>query len=169
MCHRHLRHQVELIISEHATRLGPFKVFPLSQPKEEVGSGIIGDLGPAIPGSSFIHFLKERMELKVVRHTPILHKEIKKVAVLGGSGSFAIDKAINAGDDVYVTADLKYHDFFRAEKKIILADIGHYESEQFTKNLLVDYLTKKISNFAPALPTGRIILSKINTNPINYF
>ena len=75
----------------------------------------------------------------------------------------------NYGADIYVTADLKYHDFYRAEGKVVLADIGHYESEQFTKNILVEYLTKKITNFAPALPEGRIILSKINTNPINYF
>ena len=94
---------------------------------------------------------------------------IKKVAVLGGSGSFAIEKAITNGADIYISSDFKYHDFFRAENKIILADIGHYESEQFTKTLLVDYLTKKITNFAAALPVGRIILSKNNTNPINYF
>ncbi|MCP5061009.1 MAG: Nif3-like dinuclear metal center hexameric protein, partial [Ignavibacteriae bacterium] len=77
------------------------------------------------------------------------------------SGSFAINAAISSGADVLVTSDLKYHDFYKAENKIILADIGHYESEQYTKNLLVAYLTKKISNFA-------IILSKINTNPIKY-
>jgi len=67
-----------------------------------------------------------------------------------------------------VTSDLKYHDFFKAENKILLVDIGHYESEQFTKNLLTDYLTKKITNFAPAVPESGIILSKISTNPINY-
>ena len=82
--------------------------------------------------------------------------------MLGGSGSFAIENAMMAGADIYVTADLKYHDFFRAENKIVLADIGHYESEQFTKNLLVELLSKKITNFA-------IILSEKNTNPINYY
>ncbi len=92
----------------------------------------------------------------------------RQVAVLGGSGSFGIERAIAAGADVYVTADLKYHDLFKAEKKILLVDIGHYESEQFTKNLLTDYLTKKITNFAPAVPESGIILSKISTNPINY-
>ena len=89
--------------------------------------------------------------------------------MLGGSGSFAIEDAIASGADVYVTSDLKYHDFFRAENRIVLVDVGHYESEQFTKNLLADYLTKKITNFAPALPAGRVVLSKNSTNPINYF
>jgi len=83
------------------------------------------------------------------------------VAVLGGSGSFAISTAKKLGADAYVSADFKYHDFFKAENNILLADIGHYESEQFTKNLIVDFLTKKISNFA-------IILSEKNTNPIYY-
>ena len=102
------------------------------------------------------------MNTKCIRHSSLLNKKIKKVAVLGGSGSFAIEAAKAAGADVFVTADLKYHDFFTAENSILLADIGHYESEQFTKNLLVAYLTKKITNFA-------IILSKTNTNPVKYF
>ena len=83
------------------------------------------------------------------------------MAVLGGSGSFAISTAKKLGADAYVSADFKYHDFFKAENNILLADIGHYESEQFTKNLIVDYLTKKFRNFA-------VVLSEINTNPINY-
>ena len=90
-----------------------------------------------------------------------INKPIKKVAVLGGSGNFAINAAKAAGVDAFVTADLKYHDFFTAENEILLADIGHYESEQYTKNLLVTYLTKKIPNFA-------IILSNTNTNPVKY-
>ena len=84
-----------------------------------------------------------------------------KVAVLGGSGSFAIADAIHKKADVYISADFKYHDFFKAEGKILLIDVGHYESEQFTKNLLVEYLTKKFTSFA-------IILSEKSTNPIYY-
>jgi putative NIF3 family GTP cyclohydrolase 1 type 2 len=83
------------------------------------------------------------------------------VAVLGGSGAFAINAAKSAGADVFITADLKYHDFFSAEKDIVIADIGHYESEQFTKSFLVEYLSKKITNFA-------VILSNTNTNPVKY-
>ena len=92
---------------------------------------------------------------------PQLNKPIKKVALLGGSGSFAIDTAKHLNADVYISSDFKYHDFFKAENELVLADIGHYESEQFTKNLIVDYLTKKFRNFA-------IVLSEKNTNPINY-
>ena len=101
------------------------------------------------------------MNTSAIRHSQLLHKPIKKIAVLGGSGSFAISAAKALGADVFITADLKYHDFFQAENSILLADIGHYESEQFTKSLLVTYLTKKIPNFA-------IILSNTNTNPVKY-
>ena len=90
-----------------------------------------------------------------------MSRHIKKVAVLGGSGSFAIKNAIRAKADAYISADFKYHEFFTAEKKILLADVGHYESEQFTKNLLYDYLREKFSTFA-------IILSEKSTNPIHY-
>ena len=101
------------------------------------------------------------MNTSAIRHSQLLRKPIKKVAVLGGSGSFAISAAKAAKADIFITADLKYHDFFQAENSILLADIGHYESEQFTKSLLVAYLTKKIPNFA-------IILSNTDTNPVKY-
>ena len=107
-------------------------------------------------------FVKDKMNVSCIRHTQFHKTEIKKVAVLGGSGSFAISAAKKAGADILVTADLKYHDFFSAENEIILADIGHYESEQYTKNYLVDYLSKKITNFA-------VVLSTANTNPVKYF
>jgi putative NIF3 family GTP cyclohydrolase 1 type 2 len=97
-----------------------------------------------------------------IRHSALLGKNIKKIAVLGGSGSFAIEAAKASGADAFITADLKYHDFFTAENDIILIDIGHFESEQFTKNLLVAFLIKKITNFA-------VVLSKTNTNPVKYF
>jgi len=96
-----------------------------------------------------------------IRHSAFLGKKIKKVAVLGGSGSFAIKNAIQAGADAFLTADLKYHQFYEAENRLLLADIGHFESERYTKNYIVDYLRKKILNFA-------IILSEENTNPVKY-
>ncbi|MBT7135773.1 MAG: Nif3-like dinuclear metal center hexameric protein [Polaribacter sp.] len=128
---------------------------------QNIGMGMIGDLPKEMEENEFLLFLKERMKTACIRHSNLINKKIKKVAVLGGSGSFAISDAIKAGADAYVSADFKYHEFFKAENKIILADIGHYESEQFTKNLLVDYLTKKFSNFA-------IVLSEESTNPIYY-
>ncbi|QTD37524.1 Nif3-like dinuclear metal center hexameric protein [Polaribacter batillariae] len=128
---------------------------------QNIGMGMIGELPLEIEEKVFLQFLKQTMKTDCVRHSNFINKKIKKVAVLGGSGSFAISNAKKAGADAYVSADFKYHDFFKAENQILLADIGHYESEQFTKNLLVDYLTKKFTNFA-------IILSEKSTNPIYY-
>ena len=101
------------------------------------------------------------MKAGSLRYTSLLNKKVKKIAVCGGSGSFLLDAAIASGADVFVTADFKYHQFFDAENKIVIADIGHYESEQFTKELLRDLLKGKFSIFASRL-------SEINTNPINY-
>jgi putative NIF3 family GTP cyclohydrolase 1 type 2 len=106
--------------------------------------------------------VKEKLECGGIRHSQFLSTEIKKVAVLGGSGSFAIKNAIAAGVDAFLTADLKYHQFYEAENKLLLADIGHFESERYTKNYIVDFLKEKITNFA-------IILSELNTNPVKYF
>ena len=128
---------------------------------QDIGMGMIGELTSEMDETTFLLYLKKTMKTDCVRHSNLINKKIKKVAVLGGSGSFAISNAKRAGADAYVSADFKYHEFFKAENSILLADIGHYESEQFTKNLLVDYLTKKFSNFA-------VILSEKSTNPIYY-
>jgi dinuclear metal center YbgI/SA1388 family protein len=139
-----------------------YEIVTLDNLHQNIGMGIVGELSAEKTTPDFLSDLKRIFHLKVIRHSDLIHKKIKKVALLGGSGSFAIKNAISAGADIYVTADLKYHDFFQAEGKVVLADIGHYESEQFTKNLLVELLSKKITNFA-------IILSENNTNPINYY
>ena len=122
---------------------------------------MIGELPEEKNEQEFLDFVKNKMNCKGIRHSKLWKKPIKKVSVLGGSGSFAIESAIKENADIYITADIKYHEFYKAENKIVIADIGHYESEQFTKNLLVDILTKKFPNFA-------IILSQKNTNPIYY-
>ncbi len=138
-----------------------YEVITLDNQNQHVGMGMIGELPSAMNEKDFLLFVKETFKTGCVRHSELLDKPIKKVAVLGGSGSFAIKNAMRAGADAYISADFKYHEFFKAEKRILLADVGHYESEQFTKNLLVDYLSKKISTFA-------IILSEKSTNPIHY-
>ena len=129
--------------------------------KETIGMGMVGELATEMTENDFLQFVKSTMNTDCIRHSEFTNKPIKKVAVLGGSGSFAIQNAIHSKADAYISADFKYHDFFKAEKQLLLADIGHYESEQFTKNLLVEYLTKKFTNFA-------IILSEKSTNPIYY-
>ncbi len=138
-----------------------YEIVALDNLHQNIGMGMVGELEIEMDIITFLNSLKDKFYLKTIRHSALSDKKIKKVAVLGGSGSFAINNAKKANADIFITADLKYHDFYKAENQIVLADIGHYESEQFTKNLLVDYLTKKITNFA-------IILSENNTNPINY-
>jgi dinuclear metal center YbgI/SA1388 family protein len=138
-----------------------YEIIPTENLHQNIGMGMIGELSAEMDEKEFLLFLKKTMKTDCIRHSAFINKKIKKVAVLGGSGSFAISDAKSAGADVYISADFKYHDFFTAENSILLADIGHYESEQFTKNLLVDYLTKKFSNFA-------VILSEKSTNPIYY-
>ena len=112
--------------------------------------------------NKYLKVVKEKMQCGGIRHSTFLNKEIKKVAVLGGSGSFAIKAALLAGADAFLTSDLKYHQFYEAENQLLLADIGHFESERFTKNYIVDYLKEKITNFA-------VVLSEENTNPVQYF
>lgn len=135
---------------------------------QHIGMGMIGELSSPMSEKDFLQFVKTTMKTDCVRHSAHIGKMIRKVAVLGGSGSFAIGNAMSAGADAYISADFKYHDFFKAEGRILLTDVGHYESEQFTKNLLVEYLTKKITNFAPAFKASKIILSEKSTNPIYY-
>jgi dinuclear metal center YbgI/SA1388 family protein len=134
---------------------------PLDNDNQEVGSGMIGDLQQAQEPLEFLKGLKNRMELKVIRHTRILSTKIQKVAICGGSGSFLLSHAVQAGAQLFITADYKYHDFFDADGRIIIADIGHYESEVATKELLVEVLMKKFPTFA-------INFSKTVTNPISY-
>ena len=159
---KHLEQKVlNTLFKTHSYEEVAFEVTTLENTNKAIGMGMFGELENGVDELSFLNNLKSTFKSEVVRYSSLVNKPIKKVAVLGGSGSFAINSAIASGADVLVTSDLKYHDFYKAENKIILADIGHYESEQYTKKLLVAYLTKKITNFA-------IILSKINTNPIKY-
>ncbi|MBL4746736.1 MAG: Nif3-like dinuclear metal center hexameric protein [Flavobacteriaceae bacterium] len=138
-----------------------YEITSLQNINQKIGIGMIGELPEAVTELEFLNTLKVTMNAAGIRHSKLLNRPIKRVAVLGGSGSYAITNALKAKADIYVTADVKYHEFYKAEDQLIIADIGHYESEQFTKNLLVDQLTKKFPNFA-------IILSDKNTNPIHY-
>lgn len=126
------------------------------------GSGMIGNLPAPIQTTAFFELLSEKMQTPLVRHTAIVKDWITRVAICGGSGSFLFPKAFSKGADIFVTADYKYHQFFDADHKIIIADIGHYESEQFTVELLHEILSRKFNNFA-------VYSSKINTNPVQYF
>lgn len=147
--------------SAHPYEEVAYEIVATENSHQDIGMGMIGELNTEMPEDDFLQFVKMTFGTGCVRHSEFTGKSIKKVAVLGGSGSFAIGSAISQKADAYLSADFKYHDFFKAERKILLADIGHYESEQFTKNLLVEYLTKKFTSFA-------VILSEKSTNPIYY-
>ncbi len=133
----------------------------LENENQDVGAGLIGELVSPEEPMSFLKRLKTVMNTGCVRHTTILDKPVRRIAVCGGAGSFLLKKAISAGADVYVSSDFKYHEFFDAEGRILVADIGHYESEQFTKQLLEEVLKQKFRNFA-------INFSGTLTNPISY-
>ncbi len=139
-----------------------YDVVGLDNPYQSVGLGIIGDLPQPVSETEFLQLLQSRFKLQVIRHTPLLQKPVQKVALCGGAGSFLTKAAIAAGVDAFVTGDVKYHEFFDAENRFLLADIGHWESEQFTIDLLADWLSKKFPTFA-VLKTG------VKTNPVEYF
>ncbi len=153
---------LKALFTQHPYEEVAYEISSLENSNQHLGMGRVGNLTQPMNEKAFLQFLKDKMNASVVRHSKLLGKPIKRVAVLGGSGAFAIGAAKKANADVFVSADIKYHQFYEAEDKMVIADIGHYETEQFTKNLLVDYLTKKIPNFAVAL-------SQSITNPIKYF
>jgi dinuclear metal center YbgI/SA1388 family protein len=152
---------LKALFEAHPYEEPAFDLLLLENTYKEVGSGMIGELQNSLNEAEFLNYLKEKMNLSVVRHTILLGQKIQKVAVCGGSGSFLLKDAIRQGAQVFVTSDFKYHEFFDAENKIVIADIGHYESEVFTKDLILELLKKKISNIA-------LVLSETVTNPIRY-
>lgn len=153
---------VQAMLKVHPYEEVAYDIYPLENAYPFAGSGMIGELEHPADEKVFLQLIKETFHCETIRHSPLRKKPVKHVAVCGGSGSFLIEKAIKAGADIFITADLKYHDFFKGDDKIVLADIGHYESEQCTIELFYEILTKKIHNFA-------IHFSKIVSNPINYY
>jgi dinuclear metal center YbgI/SA1388 family protein len=167
---KHLESKIlKALFKNHCYEEVAYEIYELQNQHQNIGLGMIGELETELSESEFLTLVKDKLQCEGIRHSAFLGKKIKKVAVLGGSGSFAIGKAKAAGADAFITADLKYHQFYEAENQLLLADIGHFESERYTKNYIVDFLIKKITNFAPALSEGRIILSEENTNPVKYF
>jgi len=155
------REVVHALKHSHPYEEVAYEVYALRNERSDLGMGSFGDLPEPMKEEHFVGLLKKTFGTPTVRHSRFLRQDIRKVALLGGSGSFAIRAAISAGCQALVTADLKYHQFFQAEGKILLIDIGHYEGEQFTKNIICEYLTEKIPNFA-------VTLSRTLTNPVFY-
>ncbi|MBC7536532.1 MAG: Nif3-like dinuclear metal center hexameric protein [Ferruginibacter sp.] len=153
---------VKAMIETHPYEEVAYDVYDLSNKHDQTGSGLVGYLEKPVSETEFLKLMKKEFKLSVIRHTSFTGREVTKVALCGGAGSFLISAAKSAGADVYVTSDVKYHEFFDAEGQLLLADIGHYESEQFTTDLLFDILREKFPNFA-VLKTG------VSTNPVKYF
>jgi dinuclear metal center YbgI/SA1388 family protein len=138
------------------------EIVPIMNVDSEIGSGMVGFLEEEMEEIEFLNKIKKAFNIKCIKHTALRGNKIKKIAVCGGSGSFLLDEAIRKDADVFITSDFKYHEYFDAENKIIILDIGHWESEQFTTELIGEILMEKFSNFA-------IHLTEVNTNPVNYF
>jgi dinuclear metal center YbgI/SA1388 family protein len=138
-----------------------YDIYPLVNKHHRIGAGMIGILPQAVDAETFLNQVKEILQIGCIRHTNLKNKKVQKIALCGGSGSFLIKDAIYCNADIYMTGDIKYHDFFIPENRMILADIGHYESEQFTKELIYTFLKKKFTTFA-------LFISGTNTNPVNY-
>ena len=154
---KHLQSKIlKTLFVNHVYEEVAYEIYDLQNAHQNIGLGMIGELKKPMSETEFLDFVKDKMQCGGIRYSALLGKPIQKVAVLGGSGSFAIKNAIQANADVFLTADLKYHNFYEAENQLVLADIGHFESERFTKNYIVDFLKKKIPNFA-------IIFSEENT------
>jgi dinuclear metal center YbgI/SA1388 family protein len=139
-----------------------FDIYALNLPDPNTGSGMIGCFEKEMDEKDFLKLVKSTFGAGIIKHTPLLKKHVKKVAVCGGSGRFLLRNAIARGADAFITADFKYHDYFDADGRILVADVGHFETERFTPEIFYDIIRKKFTTFA-------IHLSKINTNPVNYF
>ena len=153
---------VEAMLKAHPYEEVAYDLVPLTNYNQEVGSGLYGNLPEPMDEKAFLQMIKDTFKLQAIKHTPLTGNKVKTVALCGGAGSFLIKNALGARADFYITSDIKYHEFFDAENKMVIADIGHYESEQFTVDLLHDVLH---TNF----PTFAVLKSGVRTNPVHYF
>jgi dinuclear metal center YbgI/SA1388 family protein len=159
---QHIEEQVISALKQaHPYEEVAYDVVALDNYYDRVGSGMVGDLAKPLDEIAVLKWVKKQLKTNCIRHTTLLGGPVKRIAVCGGSGRFLLNNAIAAGAQVFVSADFKYHDFFDADNKIVVADVGHFESEQFTKDLLLERISEKFPTFAA-------LLSKINTNPVKY-
>lgn len=153
---------IQTLLKAHPYEEVAYDLIPIANTDATIGAGMIGELPQSMEGEAFLTFVKKTFKTGCIRHTDLMNKSIKRVAFCGGAGSFLLPEAKKQNADIFITGDYKYHEFFDAENQIVIADIGHFESEQYTSNLIADILKKKFTTFA-------VHLTGINTNPINYF
>jgi dinuclear metal center YbgI/SA1388 family protein len=152
---------IKALLKVHPYEEVAYDIFPVENEYEQAGWGMIGELKESADTQDFLRQIKDIFKCQVIRHTRLISKTVKRIAVCGGSGSFLIHRAISSGADMFITGDVKYHQFFDAEDRIVIVDIGHFESEQFTIEIFYEILKKNLPNFA-------IHFSSIQTNPIYY-
>lgn len=153
---------IESLKNAHPYEEVAYYIQNLENTQDDIGSGLVGDMEEGITELQLLALLKSGFGLSVVKHTALLNSPVKRIAVCGGAGIFLLPQAIASGAQVYITSDVKYHDFFDADNRVLVADIGHYESEQFTIELITEFLQQKFPNFA-------VLKTETNTNPVNYF
>lgn len=151
---------LKALFTNHVYEEVAYEIYNLNNSHQNIGLGMTGEFAEPMDEKEFLLFVKEKMQADGIRHSAFNGRTIKKVAVLGGSGSFAIKNAIGSGADAFLTADLKYHQFYEAEGKLLLADIGHFESERYTQDYIADYLGKHLDI--------KVIITGVNTNPVKY-
>ncbi len=160
---KHQEAQVlDALFANHIYEEVAYEIIPIKNTNKLIGAGMVGVLSNPMDETDFLAFLKKQMKTDCIRHTELAGKKISKVAICGGSGSFLLKDAIRAKADIFITGDFKYHQFLDAENKIVIADIGHFESEQFTPEIFEVILKEKFPTFA-------ILLSNLNTNPVKYY
>lgn len=152
---------IKALLAIHPYEEPAFDILPLNNSWNHAGSGVIGNLNAETDAIDFLKDIKSKFHIRSIKHSSIVNKKIKRVALCGGAGSFLIPKAISLGADIFLTGEIKYHDYFGNNDHIILAELGHYESEQYTKDIFCDIITKKFPTFA-------VHYTKVETNPINY-
>ncbi|MCO5233170.1 MAG: Nif3-like dinuclear metal center hexameric protein [Chitinophagales bacterium] len=138
-----------------------YEIITLDNIHHQIGSGMIGQLDIPVDTIAFLNQIKNLFDTPIIRHTQIVREKVQKIAICGGAGSFLLNEAIRQKADVFITGDYKYHQFFDADNQIVIADIGHFESEQYTIELFYEILIKKFSNFA-------LYLTTVSTNPVKY-
>jgi dinuclear metal center YbgI/SA1388 family protein len=151
---------VKALIAAHPYEEVAYDIYPLNNVNSQIGAGMIGVAEAGQTGKQFLEKVKKTHQSKTLKFSPVVEKNIKKVAICGGSGAFLIPVAYQAGADIFITGDVKYHDFFEYHGEMTIVDAGHYETEQFTKELIHSILKKKFPTFA-------LLISNINTNPVN--
>ncbi len=153
---------IEALIKSHPYEEVAYDIYPLENEYKQVGMGMTGELKKDWDEKLLLDYIKKRLDVKIIRHTHWINRPIRKVAVCGGAGSFLLHDAVHHKADIFISGDFKYHEFFEAEGKLLIADIGHYESEHHVKEIFSDLLKEKFPNFA-------LQISEVNTNPVNFY